>query len=168
VSPNFIPLGRPLFAINGRSWPHTERISATVGDTVRWRVLNASQDIHPMHLHGFYFRVDQFRQASPISDREIDGRMAVTQAMPPFSTLSMSWVPERAGNWLFHCHLQFHLLKADALPLPPAVAPVVQQAHPVDHSNHALTGMSGLVMGIHVSPRPGAKATVDFFKEQLK
>jgi manganese oxidase len=159
ISAGGTPLGRPLFAINGRSWPHTERISATVGDTVRWRVLNASQDIHPMHLHGFYFRVDRFRMASSTPDRDIDGRMAVTQAMPPFSTLSMSWVPERAGNWLFHCHFQLHLLKADVLPVPPA-GPVAQQGHAADHSNHALTGMSGLVMGIHVSPRPGSKPTV--------
>ena len=25
--------------------------------SVRWRVVNASTDVHPMHLHGFYFRV---------------------------------------------------------------------------------------------------------------
>ena len=157
ISPDLIPQGQPLFAINGKSWPHTERISATVGDTVRWRILNASQDIHPMHLHGFYFRVDRFRMAAAVSDREVDGRMAVTQAMPPFSTLSMTWVPERAGNWLLHCHFQLHLLKPDQLRIP-AAAPVALQGHAADHSNHALTGMSGLVMGIHVAPRPGSKS----------
>ncbi|NNF03723.1 MAG: multicopper oxidase domain-containing protein, partial [Rhodothermales bacterium] len=44
--------------INGQSWPHTERLRYAVGDTVRWRILNASAIAHPMHLHGFYFRVD--------------------------------------------------------------------------------------------------------------
>lgn len=43
---------RSLFAINGRSWPHTERLAATVGDTARWHIVSASKNAHPMHLHG--------------------------------------------------------------------------------------------------------------------
>ena len=45
-------------AINGRSFPHGELIEPMVGDTLRWRWINASDRNHPMHLHGFYFRVD--------------------------------------------------------------------------------------------------------------
>lgn len=157
ATPNGIPLGNVVFAINGKSWPQTERLSARVGDTTRWRVLNATQDPHPMHLHGFYFRVDQFRDAGPVHDPGIDGRMVVTQLMTPFSTVSMSWVPERPGNWLFHCHFQLHLSTPDPLELPPNVASVAQQAVSGDHGNHAMTGMSGLVMAIAVAPRPGAR-----------
>ncbi len=52
------PATRPeLRVINGLSWPHTEPLSHTVGDTVRWRWLNPSSGPHPMHLHGFYFDV---------------------------------------------------------------------------------------------------------------
>jgi hypothetical protein len=29
-------------AVNGRSWPYTERIQAGVGDTIRWRVVNSA------------------------------------------------------------------------------------------------------------------------------
>ncbi|MEO5580583.1 MAG: multicopper oxidase domain-containing protein, partial [Gemmatimonadaceae bacterium] len=46
----------PFFmAVNGKSFPYTEKFVQTVGDTVRWRVLNAGEDEgghHPMHLHG--------------------------------------------------------------------------------------------------------------------
>ena len=51
-------LNDQLYVINGRPWPHTERMTYTMGDSVRWRVINASPDVHPFHLHGFYFRVD--------------------------------------------------------------------------------------------------------------
>jgi FtsP/CotA-like multicopper oxidase with cupredoxin domain len=44
-------------AINGRSWPDTERFEYTVGQTVRWRWINASFEFHPMHLHGFHYRL---------------------------------------------------------------------------------------------------------------
>ena len=62
---------REVLAINGRSWPHTERLSYVVGDTVRWRILNASPSVHPMHLHGFYFRVEALRMwPRPAVDRD--------------------------------------------------------------------------------------------------
>ena len=47
-----------LNAINGRSWPNTERLSYTAGDSVRWHVINASDELHMMHLHGFYYMVN--------------------------------------------------------------------------------------------------------------
>jgi hypothetical protein len=43
--------------VNGRSWPHTERLRYALGDTARWIVVNASAAEHPMHLHGFHFLV---------------------------------------------------------------------------------------------------------------
>jgi len=52
-------------AINGRHRPNTERMAATVGDTLRWRVINATVRSAPMHLHGFYFdrRVPRRRES---------------------------------------------------------------------------------------------------------
>lgn len=153
-----IPVGtNVVMAINGRSWPHTERLTATIGDSVRWRVINASQDVHPMHLHGFYFRVDASSALSPAPTVQAEpGRMVVTERMPPFSTMTLTWTPEKIGNWLFHCHFQLHLLP----PVPLDVAPdrplaVRQQGAPHDHANHAMTGMSGLVMSVAVAPKPG-------------
>src|SRR6266853_1388236 len=68
------------FTINGRAWPNTERIPATVGDSLHWRVINVSAELHPMHLHGFYYRVDGFDD--PGADqfsRPAPGQMVVTQ-----------------------------------------------------------------------------------------
>ena len=44
--------------INGQSWPATERLTYQRGRRVRWRLINLSSQVHPMHLHGFYFVVD--------------------------------------------------------------------------------------------------------------
>jgi FtsP/CotA-like multicopper oxidase with cupredoxin domain len=101
-----------------------------------------------MHLHGFYFKVDSLLgPLVGVQGQGPPGRMAVTERMSPFSTMSMSWVAERAGNWLFHCHWAIHLV-------PPAR--VAGALEPEQH-NHALEGMAGLVMGIAVSPRPGER-----------
>src|SRR5690606_2697014 len=97
-------------AINGRGWPHSERLSYPVGDTIRWRWLNGSYLPHPMHLHGFHYRVlakgDGQRDRTYPAD---EVRAVVTEFMLPGSTFAMDWVPTRAGNWLFHCHMAPHI-----------------------------------------------------------
>jgi manganese oxidase len=144
--------GRMSFTINGRSWPNTERIDTRVGDTLHWRVINASPDIHPMHLHGFYYRVDAFTGRAAATDGAPDvGQMVVTERMSLYSAMSMTWVPERAGNWLFHCHFALHLNP----PRPDSADP-----KPADPHNHALTGMVGLVMGLNVAPAPGPSVSL--------
>ena len=160
------PAGSPgfaVFAINGRSWPHTERIAAMVGDTLHWRIINASNDVHPLHLHGFYFRVDTLAGALVRAQGQgAPRRMVVTERMLPFTTMSMTWSPDRAGNWLFHCHFQLHLVPETAPPIGIQLAGGAAEPHEMrDTVNHALTGMAGLVLGVNVAPRPGARSTAD-------
>ena len=143
---------RILAVVNGRSWPHTERLDYTAGDTVRWRVVNATADAHPMHLHGFYFTVDSRGNAAADSVfASADRLLAVTQVLLPGETTSLTWVPERPGNWLFHCHLPEHFGPRGPLGVlrPAASGGHMAGGHGV---NHALREMNGLVMGIHVRP----------------
>lgn len=145
---------REILAINGRAWPRTERVDAMVGDTLVWRVINASPAVHPMHLHGFYFRVDAFDgPPAALAGRPSAGRLAVTERMTPFTTMTLSWVPEREGNWLFHCHYQPH-----ARPHRPLGETLSTERVHSTHENHALSEMGGMVMGIHVRAGRGETA----------
>jgi FtsP/CotA-like multicopper oxidase with cupredoxin domain len=158
VARAFVPRHRVLGVVNGRAWPHSERIAASVGDSVHWRVINASGDLHPMHLHGFYFRVTS--RGDGTTDTLLTAErapMAVTEAVNMGATYTMSWVPERAGQWLFHCHIPEHFGPRAALGLPPD-STIVHAAH---HSTtaHAQSGMSGLVLGVSVHERGAAART---------
>jgi FtsP/CotA-like multicopper oxidase with cupredoxin domain len=133
-----------VMAVNGKSWPHTERLTYTQGDTVRYRVISSGPFPHPMHLHGFHFQVhsrgDVRRDTIyPAALR----RDVVTEVLARGTTMSMSWVAAKPGNWLFHCHLVPHI--ADAIRLP-------SDRPAMGHANHAEGGMAGLVTGIHVKP----------------
>ncbi len=151
---------RELMVVNGRSWPHTERLSYSVGDTVRWRVLNVSADVHPMHLHGFYFQVVARGDGTgDTSYSEARRDLVVTQRMTPGQTMRMTWIPERAGNWLFHCHIPRHFAPRGPLGLRrPGRTRRVPGGHAT--ANHALDEMNGLVVGVTVGsatslgPRP--------------
>ena len=143
-------LGISRLVINGKAWPNTERLDYSAGDSVRWRVINTTSLVHPMHLHGFYFQV-MSRGDEKIDSTFAPGgppRMAVTERMAPYRTMSLTWVPVRAGNWLFHCHDNVHIGRNPVLPGTPPVA----TRH--DHvQNHALEMMGGLVMGAYVRPK---------------
>ena len=138
------------FTINGRSWPNTERLAYDLGDTVRFRIINASAAVHPMHLHGFYFDVGSRGNGTvdSVYSRATPPYRVVTERAAPGRTFTMTWVPERAGNWLFHCHDNYHVLRnapLDSTPLP--------AEHRKHVTNHALEMMGGLVMGIEVRGR---------------
>ncbi len=143
---------RNAIAINGRSWPHTERVEVTVGDTLHWRVVNATSRPHPMHLHGMYFRVDARGTARRDTLYAPDARrMVVTELMQSRSTMRMTLSPETPGNWLFHCHLAYHVIAAAArLDSPP-------EAHEM-MSMDPRTHMAGLIIGLTARPRGRVRA----------
>ncbi len=138
-----------LMVINGRMWPHTERLTYAVGDSVRWRWINATESSHPMHLHGFYYRIE--RQGDWATDTAYAGDrrpFVNTHLMLPGSTMAVAWQAQREGNWIFHCHFAFHV--SQSLTMRP------DTTHDQSHAPHQ---MSGLVIGLHVlsgARRPGA------------
>lgn len=143
---------RLTFMINGLSWPATERFAYDVGQPVRWRVINLSSQPHPMHLHGFYFDVNSLGNGMRDSRFEPSRvRRVVTQLLPPGGTMAMTWIPERAGNWLFHCHILHHLSLDRRL--------TDDGTHTHHRSgNDTSAGMAGMVIGVTVRDRPSPVA----------
>lgn len=148
--------GRPNFnyeldTINGRAWPHTERLSYPRGATVHWHVINASFGKHPLHMHGFYFTVDS--RGNGIADNlypdPAQRDREVTELMTPGSTFALTLHAARTGNWLFHCHLTYHTV--GHLPVAQMVGggpPIADDAY----ENHFVrsAGMGGLILGFTV------------------
>lgn len=132
---------RFFYTINGVQWPNTERVHATVGDSLHWRVINASSQVHPMHLHGFYYRVDALSGPFVEADgRPVRGQLVVTQLLDALSSMSMTWSPARPGNWLFHCHFALHNSSFSLMATP---------------DDPDMRDMVGLVIGTIVAPRSG-------------
>ena len=154
---------RFIVALNGRHWPHTERYSYGQGDSVRWRWVNASFEPHPMHLHGFFFRITS--SGTPLADTLLPAeasRLAVTENLLEGESRGIVWVPERPGNWLMHCHLQWHV--------DPAVTAYVPAGWPGPHhsGNHAVDAMKGLAIGVSVRQRGPSVATPDVSRRVIR
>jgi FtsP/CotA-like multicopper oxidase with cupredoxin domain len=147
-------LGRATLAINGRSWPHTERLDASQGDSLHWRLVNLTGLDHPMHLHGFYFSVDGTGDGARYATyAAAERRRAVTEVLPPGGTMALAWSPDRPGNWIFHCHAVGHISHLVSIGTERGVPALpAGTAHRGLHTV-AAHQMAGLVLGIRVAPR---------------
>ncbi len=142
--------------INGLSWPFTERLDVTQGDSLHWRWVNVTPIPHPMHLHGFYFRVDGKGDGERDTVYAPDQRrLAVTETLRAGRTMAIAWSPERAGNWIFHCHVARHMTPAASLAALAEPYTATHASHASQAAAHAHP-MARLVLGIHVSPRTAA------------
>lgn len=116
-----------VLTINGKAWPHRERLTLQQGDSTRFRILNAVPLWHPREN---------------------------TDLLAPGGTMTLSFVPTTPGNWLFHCHFSLHMDTMVTLSGSPRALPgPAPAAHPA-HGNAAAHQMRGLVMALHVTPAP--------------
>ena len=57
---------------------------------------------HPMHLHGHYFRViNKNGERSPLKH---------TVNVPPMKKVVIEFYNEEVGDWIFHCHVLYHMM----------------------------------------------------------
>jgi FtsP/CotA-like multicopper oxidase with cupredoxin domain len=132
------------WVINGKSWPQTERLVYPLRQRVHWNLINGTDENHPLHLHGQYFLVEATGDEKHWTQLSVAlRRQAVTEVLPSGNSFAVSWLPQHAGNWLFHCHVLFH------------VAPELRQTPDptgARHDEHDPTRhMAGLVLGVTVT-----------------
>jgi FtsP/CotA-like multicopper oxidase with cupredoxin domain len=94
-----------FFTINGKSFPETETITAKVGQKIRLRFIGSGQMIHPMHLHGFPFKI----VATDGNDVPVSAQWTKdTVAVAPGERYDIEFTPDRPGKWMLHCHIPHH------------------------------------------------------------
>lgn len=136
---------REIPTINGKMYPYTEGFTYSVGDSVRWRVINASDREHPMHLHGFFYRLDGVGDARRDTLFGADRRpWIVTENLVSGTTMAMTWSPDRPGNWLFHCHILYHVMGGLSLGTQGPLGGATER-------------MSGLLIPFHVRAAKGRR-----------
>ena len=93
------------FTINGKAFPSNETWNVREGELVRVRVINISNLVHPMHLHGGDFTVVA-KDGEPIRP-EIQQTMN-TLPINAGETYDIVFRAENPGTWVFHCHELHH------------------------------------------------------------
>lgn len=148
----FEPGVKESLTINGKSYPYTERLTYTVGEETHWRWINPSLGPHAMHLHGFYFTVN----SAGTAERDTlyspeQRRLVVTERLAPGGTMTATWMPERTGNWVFHCHMMVHMSRQARL----GHGKHATHEEAADEDPEDTAGLGGLVVKITILPRGG-------------
>jgi spore coat protein A len=110
-------LGFGGWQINGKDFDHA-RMDARPrhGTTERWTFVNRSNRVHPMHIHGFLFRVLQ-RSSGPVHAGERLGWKDTIGVLPDETVTVLAWFAPYSGRYVFHCHSLEHADRAMMLQL---------------------------------------------------
>lgn len=73
------------------------------GRTYILRILNGTAWWHPMHLHGYSFKV-LTRNGVPVPHRQ----WADTVMLAPKDSVDIAFVADNLGDWMLHCHVTDH------------------------------------------------------------
>jgi FtsP/CotA-like multicopper oxidase with cupredoxin domain len=97
-----------VLTFNSKAFPGTEPLVIGRGERVRIRFGNLSaMDHHPIHLHGFHFRVTA-TDGGPIP--EVAQVPQTTVLVPVGSTRTVEFVADAPGDWAMHCHMTHHVM----------------------------------------------------------
>ncbi|TCO53778.1 multicopper oxidase domain-containing protein [Actinocrispum wychmicini] len=128
-------------AINNKSAPNTPMFEANLGQRVEWIAIGHGTQFHTFHLHAHRWADNRTGYLEGPSDPtpSIDNK-----DLNPGSSFGFQVIAgdgERAGTWMYHCHVQ----------------------------NHAEAGMVGLflVRNADGSMPPGAQEAIDRFRGHM-
>jgi FtsP/CotA-like multicopper oxidase with cupredoxin domain len=96
--------GKSEFRVNGAPSWKAKPIVARAGETQLWTITNHAKWAHPIHLHGFFFQVadEQGQPLHPLAWKD-------TVDVPIDATVRfLVKYDDRAGAWMFHCHILDH------------------------------------------------------------
>lgn len=87
-----------MHAINGHVFANLPGLEMTLGERVRWYVLalGTEVDLHTPHWHG--------------NTGIAGGRRVDVVNLLPATSITVDMVPDAAGTWMYHCHVNDHLV----------------------------------------------------------
>jgi len=95
-------MNRYIWSLNGVPLSETDKIKIKEGEVTRVTLNNLTMLHHPMHLHGHFFRVlNKNGEYSPLKH---------TVNVPPMEEVTIEFYGNEYGDWIFHCHVLYHMM----------------------------------------------------------
>ena len=91
------------WTMNQKLWPDADKVDYPLGVPRKISFKNSSSRLHPMHIHGVFFRVLERN-----GERAIEQFTRDTVLVGPRESVTIGFVPKHPGIWLTHCHIQEH------------------------------------------------------------
>ncbi len=95
--------GKIEWLINNKAFPDYEPFKLKYNTFNKLKFVNDSSRLHPMHLHGQFFKVLS-RNGKPVNEQYFKD----TVLLNPDETVEIGIIPLDKGKWLNHCHILEH------------------------------------------------------------
>jgi FtsP/CotA-like multicopper oxidase with cupredoxin domain len=92
-----------IWQINGQTWPNVKPLTVKQGQHVQMTISNKSPMEHPMHLHGYTFKIVN------INGKKVNGSMNDTVMVLPNTQVTVEFIAKYPGKWALHCHMLYHM-----------------------------------------------------------
>ncbi len=95
-------MNRYVWSMDNRVLAETDKIPVKKGEVLRIVIYNNSMMRHPIHLHGFDFRLlNQHGDNAPLKN---------IMDIMPMETDTIEFQANTEGDWFFHCHILYHMM----------------------------------------------------------
>ncbi|MGM5629340.1 multicopper oxidase domain-containing protein [Apibacter raozihei] len=95
-------MDRYVWSLNNKTISEADKIVIKKGEKVRIVLYNNTMMRHPLHLHGHFFRILNGQgEYSPLKH---------TLDIMPMETDTIEFEANESGDWIFHCHILYHMM----------------------------------------------------------
>lgn len=95
-------MNRYVWSMDNKVLAETDKIKINKGEVLRIVLYNNSMMRHPIHLHGFDFRLLNGQNENAPLKNIID--------IMPMETDTIEFLADTEGDWIFHCHILYHMM----------------------------------------------------------
>ncbi len=95
-------MNRYVWSMDNKVFSEVDKILVKKGEVLRITLYNNSMMRHPMHLHGFDFRV--------INENGTHSPLKNVLDIMPMETNVIEFAANTDGDWFFHCHILYHMM----------------------------------------------------------
>ncbi|MDO8898867.1 MAG: multicopper oxidase domain-containing protein, partial [Bacteroidales bacterium] len=95
-------MNRYVWSMDNKVLSETDKIQVAKGEILRIKLYNNSMMRHPMHLHGFDFRL--------LNDHGAYSPLKNVMDIMPMETNVIEFEANAEGDWFFHCHILYHMM----------------------------------------------------------
>ena len=92
---------RYTWSFNGKTLKEESTIPVNRGEVLRMKFINDTMMHHPLHLHGHFFRL--------LNGQGDFAPLKHTVDIPPMARETIEFHANEQGDWIFHCHLLYHM-----------------------------------------------------------
>jgi len=95
-------MNRYVWSMDNKVLSEVDKIPVKKGEILRIKLINNSMMRHPMHLHGFDFRV--------LNENGSQAPLKNVLDIMPMETDVIEFEANTEGDWFFHCHILYHMM----------------------------------------------------------